>query len=89
MMPAAGMMGGGLGALGMGIGWLFSLLFWGLLLVAAVVVARWLWARGREQERSASSAEAGDSALEILKRRYARGEIDRDEFVARKRDLAA
>jgi len=87
MMPGAGMMGGGLGALGMGIGWLFSLLFWGLLFVAAVAVVRWLWAHGREQGRLPSSTDTGDSALEILRRRYARGEIDRDEFEAKKRDL--
>jgi putative membrane protein len=29
-----------------------------------------------------------DTALEILRERYARGEINRDEFEARKRDLA-
>jgi len=30
----------------------------------------------------------GDSALEILRQRYARGEINKDEFEARKRDLS-
>lgn len=29
----------------------------------------------------------GDTPLEILKKRYARGEIDREEYESRKRDL--
>lgn len=84
MMPG-GMMGWGLGGFGMGIGWLFMFLFWGLIFVAAVLAVRWLWAEGRSVPR----IESGDSALDILKRRYARGEIDREEFEAKKRDLVA
>lgn len=82
MMPGAGMMGWGLG---MGIGWIFPLLFLGVLIVAAVFAVRWLV----EQGRPAPGREPGDSALEILKRRYARGEIDHEEFEAKRRDLVA
>ncbi len=84
-MPGGGMMGWGSGGLGMGIGWLFMLLFWGLIIVAGVFLVRWLW----DQGRPASRGEGGESALEILRRRYARGEIDREEFEAKKRDLVA
>jgi uncharacterized membrane protein len=35
------------------------------------------------------TTKADDSALEILKRRYARGEITREEFEAIRRDLLA
>jgi putative membrane protein len=58
---------------------LFMLLFWGLVIVAIVLGIRWLISQGKESR--------SDSALEILRQRYARGEINKDEFEARKRDL--
>ena len=58
---------------------LFMLVFWGLVFVAIVVAIRWLAQQGKGSR--------SDSALEILRERYARGEIDREEFLARKRDL--
>lgn len=69
----------------MGLGWLFMLLFWALVIVAGVLLVRWLWVEGQPAARR----EAGESALEVLKRRYARGEIDREEFETKKRDLLA
>jgi len=68
--------------MGFGGGGLFMLLFWGIVLVAIVVALRSRWTGEPGQD-----AEPGDSALEILGRRYARGEIDREEFEAKKRDL--
>jgi putative membrane protein len=60
---------------GMGIG---MLLFWGLLIAAIVIlIRRSLGARGCGEK----------SALDLLKERYARGEIERDEFEQKKRDL--
>lgn len=56
------------------------LLFWAILITGTVPGIRWLVAQGR--------APGKDTALEILRERYARGEINRDEFEARKRDLA-
>ena len=55
-------------------------LFWVLFIVGLVVGIRWLVGKGKEQKQ--------DSALEILRQRYARGEINKDEFEARRRDLA-
>lgn len=49
-------------------------------MVAGIVIAIWWLVH---QERGSRS----DAALEILRERYARGEIDREEFLARKRDL--
>ena len=55
------------------------LVFWGLVIAGMVVGLRWLLGYGRPVGR--------DAALEILRQRYARGEIDKQEFEARKRDL--
>ncbi len=85
MMPWGGMMGWGGGGSGMGLGFLFMLVFWGLILTGVVLVVRWLWDQGRSIPRQ----ETPGSALEILRQRYARGEIPREEFEAKKRDLLA
>lgn len=64
---------------GMGpVGGVLMLLFW-LAVVAFVVWLIVTLTRG--------SGRAGASALEILKQRYARGEIDKDEYERRKQDL--
>jgi putative membrane protein len=69
------------GMWGMGGMMLAMVVFW-LALLAAIGVGVW-WlvraARGIRQDR----------ALEALRERYARGEITREEFEARRRDLAA
>ncbi len=62
---------------------LWHLLWWGLLIVGIVALLRWALASG-----GASRLKEGDRSLAILKERYARGEIDKTEFEARKRDLA-
>ena len=67
------------GAWGIGMG-LLMLLFWGAVIVAIVVGIRWLIGQGK--------ASPPDSALEILRQRYARGEINKEEFEAKKRDLS-
>ena len=58
---------------------LMMLAFWGLVIAGPVVGLRWLAGQGRPAHR--------DEAHEILRLRYARGEIDKQEFEARKRDL--
>jgi putative membrane protein len=56
------------------------LLFWILVLVTVLAGLRWLIGQGK--------ASRADTALDILRQRYARGEIDRQEFETKKRDLA-
>ena len=52
------------------------------LIVADIFLVRWLSTgnRGREPLRE-------ESPLEILKKRYAKGEIDKQEFEEKKKDL--
>lgn len=83
MMPGAGMMGWGWYGMGV-VGWLFMLLFWGLIMLGLVLVVRWLW----DQSRSGAGAGITEAPLDILKRRYARGEITGEEYERMKRDLA-
>ncbi len=66
------------GATGIGM-MLMMLLFWGLVIVALVLGVRWLIGQGKEPR--------SDSALETLRQRYARGEIDKDQLETMKRDL--
>jgi putative membrane protein len=42
---------------------------------------------GRDSSRAATAPPA-ETALDLLKKRYARGEIGRDEFEEKRRDLA-
>ncbi len=66
----------GFGWIGMAIG---MVLFWAVILLLAVYLIRLL---GRDSSRKEPS-----SLLAILQERYARGEIDREQFEAAKRDL--
>ncbi len=63
---------------------LFRMVALFLLLLALVLVIAWgiRWAVRDGLGRTE------DSALEILKKRYARGEISKDEFEEKKRDIA-
>lgn len=70
---------------GMLIGGLMMLLFWGGLLAALWFVIRSATGSGKRQE---GRAERGpDRAIEILKERYARGEISKPEYEEMRRDI--
>ena len=62
------------------------ILFWIVLLVALVLVVSGAASAGRR--RSDQTSDSCD-ALGILKRRYAKGEIDKAEYEAKRRDLEA
>jgi putative membrane protein len=66
------------GAWGLGM-MVMMLVFWGVVIIGVVLGIRWLAGQG---QRSRSGG-----ALDILRERYARGEINRDEFEAKQRDL--
>jgi putative membrane protein len=58
-----------------------GLVFWGFVVAGLVAVAWWLARR--------SSASGRDTALDVLRERYAKGDITREEFEERRRHLAA
>lgn len=83
------MMDGGMGGGMMWIGALLGLAVTLLLLAALSLAVVWLWQRVRDSDRPSTRRSGpagvregfdGATALEILERRYARGELSEDEF---------
>jgi putative membrane protein len=73
---------------GWGMGWMhmiFMIVFWGLAIVALVFLIKWL--AGATRGGSQPSGSNKSKALDILKERYARGEINKEEFEEKKKDL--
>jgi putative membrane protein len=73
-----------MGSGGYGWGWtlfgsIFMILFW----AAIILLIIWLY----KQIRGPQEAARTESALDILKKRYAKGEIDNKEFEEKKKDL--
>ena len=60
------------------LGWIFMLVFWALIIASVVVLAKRLI---KPEEKKS------DSAMEILRKRYAKGEINKEEFERIKKDL--
>ncbi len=65
-------------------GGLMMILFWGGLIVLVVVLVRWLDSR----KTSGADTSRRPTPLELLQERYARGEIDKQEYEERKHDLS-
>lgn len=68
----------------MGGMWLFSILFWVLIIAGVVFITKWFLARNQNRQESVISEE---SALDILKKRYAKGEIDQETFEQMKKEI--
>lgn len=76
------MMGSGYGMFG-GIG---MILFWVVLIVVVVLAVRGI-AGGRPSPSASQLPQTGSSALDILKERYAKGEISKEEYEERRNTL--
>jgi len=78
----SGMMGG------YGNGWfggILMIVFWILILVGLIFLIKWLV---QSTSRDKTTGSSGNRALEILKERYAKGEINKEEFESKKKDLS-
>ncbi|MCX7168532.1 MAG: SHOCT domain-containing protein [Rhodocyclales bacterium] len=66
---------------GFGFGPVYMLLFWGVIIVGIVALVRW-------QTTGSSPSQAREkTAGDIVRERYARGEIDRQEYEQKMQDL--
>jgi len=71
----------GWGSMG-GFGMFFMALFWIAVVVAIVLLVLWIVRSG-----IGPKGRGEDSAMDILRKRYARGEISKKEFEERKKDI--
>lgn len=75
---------GDFGGWAFGFGGLFMILFWSLIILGIVAIVKWLTGT-----TGGSGSPAPKSARQILDERYARGEIDQEEYTQKKHDLAS
>jgi len=66
--------------MGFGFGWLLMLLFWVILILGVVYIIKLIAVGAKKVEKE-------ETALDILKKRYAKGEISKEEFEKIKNDL--
>jgi putative membrane protein len=72
------MMFGNHGFMGGGFMWVF----WIAVVVGIIFLVKWIIEQGRQ-----SAQDTDSNPLDILKRRYARGEIDKEEYERKWKDL--
>ena len=80
--------GPGMMGYGYGMGWIggiFMMVFCVAIIVGIIFLIRWLFVVSRTGAHG--PIHGGDTALDILKKRYARGEIDKQEFEEKRKDL--
>ena len=78
-----GMMGPGMmGGFGWGLMPLLVIVFWGLVIWGIVAAVR------STSSRKCGDTSTAESAIEVLKRRYALGEIKKKEYEEKKKDLS-
>ena len=69
---------------GFGLGWVFMVLWWVVILALVVGLIRWLFTG---HANSSESRPVDKKHMDILKERYARGDIDRETYERMRREL--
>jgi putative membrane protein len=67
--------------MGFGFGWIFTILFWALIILGIVYLVKVIAGGSKKGGR-------GETALDILNKRYASGEITKEEFEKMKADIS-
>jgi putative membrane protein len=70
-----------------GFGWMWLMPVLGIVFLGLIIWAIVASVRSSNGSKGSDSSKA-DSALEVLKNRYARGEISKEEYEEKKKDLA-
>lgn len=65
------------------LGFILMILFWALIIAAIVAFVRWLIHPTRREFKGSGEK----TALDILKERYAKGEIDKKEYEEKMKDI--
>jgi putative membrane protein len=68
------------GGVGFGFGWLLMILFWVLVILGIVYLVKGIAGSAKKREQQ-------ETAMDILKKRYAKGEISKEEFEEKKKDI--
>ena len=78
------MMGPGMMA---GFGWMWLIPIFGIVFLGLIIWAIVASVRSSNKSNGSDSSKV-DSALEVLKKRYAQGEINKEEYEEKKKDIA-
>jgi putative membrane protein len=71
---------------GMGFGW-FGFVVMAVFWIVIIAAALWFFSNLFPQNKQITSGDTPETAVTILKQRYARGEISREEFEAMRHDI--
>jgi putative membrane protein len=72
---------------GFGFGWIFMIIFWALIIWAIYALIRSFSGRSGHSHEHGEGMHQERKVFDILKERYAKGEISKEDFDRMKKDL--